>query len=107
GGDNLDLSLARLVENKLGKSLSLRQRSALRRQCTSAKERLLSDSALSSMAVFVLGEGAALVGGTLKTEILRDEVIELAFEGFLPNCRLTDRPEEPKRSGFRELGLPY
>jgi molecular chaperone DnaK (HSP70) len=107
GGDNLDLSLARLVENKLGKSLSLRQRSALRRQCTSAKERLLSDSALSSMAVVVLGEGAALVGGTLKTEILRDEVIELAFEGFLPNCRLTDRPEEPKRSGFRELGLPY
>ena len=34
-------------------------------------------------------------------------MIELTFEGFLPNCKLTDRPEEPKRSGFRELGLPY
>src|SRR5882762_11421924 len=41
GGDNLDLTLAWLVENKLGASLSIRQRSALRRQCAAAKERLL------------------------------------------------------------------
>ena len=43
GGDNLDLALATLVEERLGSRLSLAQRLALRRQCTAAKERLLSD----------------------------------------------------------------
>src|SRR6201996_264765 len=42
GGDNLDLTLAWLVETKLGASLSIRQRSGLRRQCSAAKERLLA-----------------------------------------------------------------
>jgi len=107
GGDNLDLTLARLVEAKVEKPLSLRQRSALRRQCCMAKERLLSEAALSRVEVVVLGGGTSLVGGTLKTEILREEVLKLALEGFLPDCRLTERPEEGKRSGFRELGLPY
>ena len=37
GGDNLDLTLAWLVESKLGTQLSIRQRSALRRQCAAAK----------------------------------------------------------------------
>ena len=43
GGDNLDLTLAWLVETKLGKQLSIRQRSGLRRQCSAAKEMLLCD----------------------------------------------------------------
>ena len=36
GGDNLDLTLAWLVESKLGRQLSLRQKSGLRRSCASA-----------------------------------------------------------------------
>src|SRR5579885_3518282 len=107
GGDNLDLTLAWLVEAKLGKSLSLRQRSGLRRQCASAKERLLSDPHLKSVEVTVLGGGSALVGGTLRTEILREEVLELALEGFLPMCAPDDKPKEEEKSVFRELGLPY
>jgi molecular chaperone DnaK (HSP70) len=39
GGDNLDLTIAWLVETKLGVPLSIRQRSGLRRQCTNAKEK--------------------------------------------------------------------
>ncbi len=107
GGDNLDLTLTWLVEAKLGKSLSIRQRSGLRRQCASAKEQLLSDPNLKSVEVTVLGGGSALVGGTLRTEILREEVLELALDGFLPMCELTDRPKEEEKSLFRELGLPY
>src|SRR6202166_19149 len=34
GGDNLDLTLAWLAETKIAKPLSIRQRSALRRQCS-------------------------------------------------------------------------
>src|SRR2546421_1410218 len=107
GGDNLDLTLAWLVESKLGVPLSIRQRSGLRRQCASAKEKLLSDPALASVEIIVLGGGSSLVGGTLKTEILREEVLELALDGFLPACELSDRPQEEEKSAFRELGLPY
>lgn len=107
GGDNLDLTLSWLAESKLGKTLSLRQRSALRRQCSAAKERLLSDNGPQSVEITVIGAGSSLVGGTLKTSITRDEVLELALEGFLPPCALTDKPQQDKQSVFRELGLPY
>ena len=107
GGDNLDLTLAWLVESKLNTQLSIRQRSALRRQCAAAKERMLADPNLKKVEITVLGAGSSLIGGTLKTEILREEALELALEGFLPFCNLDDKPADEKRSLFRELGLPY
>ncbi len=107
GGDNLDLTLAWLVEAKLGAQLSIRQRSALRRQCAAAKERLLADANLPKVEITVLGAGSSLIGGTLKSEILREEALELALDGFLPFCDLDEKPKEEKRSLFRELGLPY
>src|SRR5271163_2423803 len=107
GGDNLDLTLAWLVESKLGTQLSIRQRTALRRQCAAAKERMLADPKLKSVEITVLGAGSSLVGGTLKTEITREEALELTLEGFLPFCGIHDKPTEEKRSLFRELGLPY
>jgi molecular chaperone DnaK (HSP70) len=107
GGDNLDLTLAWLVESKLGTQLSIRQRTALRRQCAAAKERMLADANLKSVEITVLGAGSSLVGGTLKTEITREEALELTLEGFLPFCDIHDKPAEEKRSLFRELGLPY
>ena len=107
GGDNLDLTLAWLVEAKLQTQLSIRQRSGLRRQCAAAKERMLADPNLKSVDITVLGAGASLIGGTLKTQILREEALELTLDGFLPFCDLHDKPKEEKRSLFRELGLPY
>ncbi len=107
GGDNLDLTISWLAESKIGKTLSLRQRSALRRQCSSAKELLLSEAAPASVDVTVVGTGSSLIGGTLKTSITREEVLELALGGFLPRCELTDQPQNEKQSVFRELGLPY
>src|SRR5690348_12000282 len=107
GGDNLDLTLAWLVETKLGAQLSIRQRSGLRRQCSSAKERLLNDPTLQSVEITVLGTGSALIGKSLKTVILREEALELAMEGFLPFTERGELPKEEKRSLFRELGLPY
>ena len=54
----------------------------------------------------MLGGGSSLVGGTLKTEITREEVLELALDGFLPVCELTDKPQEDASSPYREMGLP-
>ena len=107
GGDNLDLTLSWLAESKLGRSLSLRQRSALRRQCSSAKEQMLIPGGPASAEITVVGAGSSLIGGTLKTAIARDEVLELALDGFLPPCNLSDKPQQDKQSVFRELGLPF
>ncbi|MGQ9918319.1 MAG: molecular chaperone DnaK, partial [Bryobacteraceae bacterium] len=57
--------------------------------------------------ITVLGAGTSLIGGTLKTTILREEAMELALDGFLPFCSLDEKPQEEKRSLFREAGLPY
>jgi molecular chaperone DnaK (HSP70) len=107
GGDNLDLTIAWLAETKLGKQLSIRQRSGLRRQCSAAKEILLSDDHRQSVEINILGGGSSLIGGALKTEITRAEILELALDGFLPLSPAGEKPKEEKRSLFRELGLPY
>src|SRR3954469_8908654 len=107
GGDNLDLTVSWLAESKLGKTLSLRQRSGLRRQCSAAKESLLVENGPASVEVSVAGAGSSLIGGTLRTTITRDEILELALGGFLPPVELTERPHQEKQSVFRELGLPY
>ena len=108
GGDNVDLALARRVEEKLNHPrLTVRQQQALRRQCCAAKEKLLSDPTVERAHVTVLGGGRALVGGTLTTELTRAEVEEVLAEGFLPLNARGDLPARDKRAGLRELGLPY
>jgi DNA-K related protein/Hsp70 protein len=108
GGDNVDLALARRVEAKLGnRGLGLRQRHALARQCCAAKERLLSDASLERAPINILGSGRAVVGGTLTTELTREEVEEALLDGFLPLTAADDLPARDRRTGLRELGLPY
>ncbi|HEV2764612.1 MAG TPA: Hsp70 family protein, partial [Pyrinomonadaceae bacterium] len=108
GGDNVDLALERLAEEKLGRPrLTLRQRNALRRQCCAAKERLLGDPEVERSNVTVLGGGRSLVGGALTTELTRAEVEEVLSEGFLPLSAPEDLPAADRRAGLRELGLPY
>jgi molecular chaperone DnaK (HSP70) len=108
GGDNLDLALARRVVEKLHQpKLSLRQYNALSRQCCAAKERLLGDPAPERVPIQVLGSGRAVVGGALSTELTRQEVLEALTEGFLPLTTQADFPVQEKRTGLRELGLPY
>ncbi len=108
GGDNVDLALARRIEAKLGNpNLGLRQRLALARQCCAAKERLLSDAEIERVPVSVLGSGRSVIGGTIKTELTRDEVEETLLDGFLPLTAADDLPARDRRSGLRELGLPY
>ncbi len=111
GGDNMDLALAYHVAEKLekerGKKLDAQQFGALTQQCRVAKERLLSDSAAAAHPLVILGRGAGVVGGTIRAELRRDELERLLIEGFFPRCSLADRPARPRRSGFREAGLPY
>jgi molecular chaperone DnaK (HSP70) len=108
GGDNLDLALVRHVEEKLGRpKLTLRQQQALRRQCATAKEQLLGPPPTESVTVSVLGAGTSVVGGALSTRVSREEVLSLLLDGFLPSCPPDATPATERRSGLRELGLPF
>jgi molecular chaperone DnaK (HSP70) len=108
GGDNIDLALARLVEEKMGAThLTLSQRNALRRQCSVAKEKLLADESAGNIVVTVLGAGRTVVGTTLTAVLTRDEVTKILLEGFLPITRPNDLPAREPGTGLRELGLPY
>ncbi len=106
GGDNMDLTLARLAEERLGRSLDAARFNQLVQQCRLAKERLLSGDAPESADITVLGSGRKLVGGALKTSLTRDEVRERVLEGFFPEIGADARPET-KRAGIVEFGLPY
>lgn len=111
GGDNLDLALAVQLERRLtggeDRRLTLTQRQALRRSCSAAKERLLSEPGLDRVRITILGAGRGVVGGNLTTELTREEVEAALADGFLPLTRADDLPSRDRRPGLRELGLPF
>jgi len=110
GGDNVDLALARHLEQQLaakGAKLDAMQLHALWQQCRLAKERLLaSDNKKREEPVTILGRGTGLVGGTIKTKLAADDVERLLDQGFLPDVSSNDMPQR-RKMGFAEIGLPY
>jgi molecular chaperone DnaK (HSP70) len=113
GGDNMDLALAHLVEQRLGASaegraerLSAARLSQLVQRCRVAKEQLLADHARDKVAVTLLGAGARLIGGARSVELGRDEVERLIVDGFLPLGGPDELPQR-RRAAIVEFGLPY
>ena len=110
GGDNVDLALARHLEQQLnsqGTKLDMMQLNALWQQCRLAKERLLDqDNKKREHPVTILGRGTGLVGGTIKSKLLREDVDRILGEGFLPSVSSRDMPQR-RRTGLAEIGLPY
>jgi hypothetical protein len=109
GGDNMDLTLARVSEAALvgqGERLPPARLSQLVEQCREAKELLLADKPPEQVNLSVLGAGSKLIGGTKSTALTRQRVTELIVDGFMPEVALEARPEG-RRSGFVEFGLPY
>ncbi len=107
GGDNMDLTLARTVETRLGGGrLTAGELSQLLQQCRGAKERLLAEDAPERVPVTVLGGGARLIGGARSAELSRDEVRTLLVDGFLPRVEPGERPQG-RRAAVVEFGLPY
>ncbi len=110
GGDNMDLMLAHVVARKLaaeGRQLDPWQMRALTYACRSAKENLLSDSALQAQPLVVPSRGAKLIGGSIRTELTQAEVRSSLLEGFFPEVTADTRPANRARGGLTQLGLPY
>ncbi len=111
GGDNMDLALAYTVKAKLeqdsGKRLEPWQVQALTHVCREAKEKLFNQPELASMPLAIASRGSSLIGGTLRSELTRDELNRVLVEGFLPQVSVADKPLVRPRSGLRSAGLPY
>jgi hypothetical protein len=106
----MDLAVAHAVAAKLereGHKLDAWQMRSLWHTCRGAKERLLGDPGRASEPIAVLGRGSKLIGGTLATELAREELERVLVDGFFPLCGAGERPAAARRSGMRELGLPY
>ncbi len=110
GGDNIDLALAHHVEKKLGGArLDAEQWSALRFACRTAKEKLLGEgpAAASRWPVTIAGRGSRIIGGSIQSELTREEVESIAIEGFFPRVSRGEDPQRTAKSGLQEFGLPF
>jgi hypothetical protein len=109
GGDNMDLTLARLSEPELageGQALPAARFSQLVQQCREAKEKLLGDTAPDKVSLTVLGGGSKLIGGAKSATLSAARAQEIVVDGFMPPVTLDTRPQA-RRSAFVEFGLPY
>ncbi len=110
GGDNMDLALAHVARQKLetdGKQLDRGQMAALGFACRSAKEELLGGGEATSYPIALASRGAKLIGGTLRTELTKDEVTATVAEGFFPEVPASARPAVRARAALTQLGLPF
>ncbi|MGE3820367.1 MAG: Hsp70 family protein, partial [Isosphaeraceae bacterium] len=108
GGDNIDLALAHRVEAKLGGArLDAEQWSALRYACRSAKERLLGESPPDRWPVTIAGRGSRVIGGSLKSELTLQEVVDVVVDGFFPRVGRAEEPSRGAKIGLQEFGLPF
>jgi len=110
GGDNMDLALAYTLNEKFkaaGKTLDAWQLAALTSACRVGKEALYENPKLEKHPITVPGRGSSLIGGTLKTELLREELERVLTEGFFPVTKIEDAPALARRTGLAQVGLPY
>jgi len=108
GGDNLDLALAHLAEQRFNQSKKLNAASLTKliQQTRKAKENLLSAEAPEEVKITMLGSGSKLLGGTKSIGLSKQEVHQIALDGFFPLSDFTDTPDK-RRSAVVEFGLPY
>ncbi|MBN3492740.1 Hsp70 family protein [Vibrio neptunius] len=108
GGDNLDLALAHLAESRFNQSKKLTAASLTKliQQTRKAKEDLLSMSAPEEVKITMLGSGSKLLGGTKSIGLSKQEVHQIALDGFFPLSDFSEVPDK-RRSAMVEFGLPY
>ncbi|HVZ07282.1 Hsp70 family protein [Rhodopila sp.] len=110
GGDNMDLALAYTVQSRLedaGKPLDSWQFLSLVHAASRAKITLFEDASLSSAPIAIPSRGSSLFASTIATELDRATLDQVVLDGFLARTGLEDLPQEGRRGGLQEFGLPY
>lgn len=110
GGDNMDLALAYAVRQKLlqqGRQLDQWQVLALAHGCREAKEQMLADPSITAMPLVVPSRGSSLIGGSVRTELEREELERVLLEGFFPQVEADAQPQQRMRAALTTRSLPY
>jgi len=110
GGDNMDLALAHAVSEKLAAGatqLDEWQFLALVQALRAAKESLLSNPSLQEAPVSIPSRGRKLIASTISAVLTRQDIQEIAIDGFLPLVDAGEMPVLRRAGGLRESGLPY
>jgi hypothetical protein len=110
GGDNMDLALAHTLNQQLaaaGKKLDAWQFASLTYACREGKERLFGDAKAKKFPIAIASRGSALMGGTIKTELEREQVEAILVDGFFPKVKVSEVPESARRTGLAQMALPY
>jgi molecular chaperone DnaK (HSP70) len=108
GGDNVDLALAMRAAQKLqaaGTKLDAWQLAALTFACRQIKEDP-SQLEKGPATLTIPGRGAGMLGGMIRSEMTRAELLETALL-FFPDVKADAIPQISRRAGLSSLGLPY
>jgi len=110
GGDNMDLALAYTLQAKLeaeGRSIDSWQFLALVHAASKAKIALFDDDSLTEAPIAVPSRGSSLLVRTVSTKLDRATVEQVILDGFFAKTTISDLPQEARRVGLQEFGLPY
>ena len=106
GGDNIDMAIAQIIEQKMGNKLSSTDWTSLCLRCREAKENLLKDESLQDTDIVLFGRGSSLIGGMQKTSFSKAQLDDLLDNGFF--IKLPIDVAIPKhKSALRTMNLPY
>lgn len=106
GGDNMDLSLAARVLQKLEQPITSRNLNKLLTPCQQAKERLLAENGPDELPIQFQSAGTSLFQNTKETRLTRKETQQALLDGFFPEVAKDSRPKSRKKA-LAELSLPY
>ena len=110
GGDNMDLALAYVLQTKLeteGKLPDSWQFLALVHGVSQAKIALFEDPALAEAPIAVPSRGSSLFAKLVSTALDRATLSQVVLDGFLAQTAIDELPQEARRAGLQEFGLPY
>ena len=110
GGDNMDLALAYTLQAQLeaeGKSLDSWQFLALVHAASRAKVELFDNDALTEAPIAVPSRGSSLFARTVSTNLDRATLDRVVLDGFFAKTTISDLPQETRRVGLQEFGLPF
>ena len=110
GGDNMDLTLAHAVSEKLiaaDTTLDDWQFLALIQAVRSAKETLLSNPSMQETPISIPSRGRKLIASTISAVLTRNDLQQIVVDGFFPIVGPEEMPLLRRAGGLRESGLPY
>lgn len=110
GGDNMDLALAYTLQARLegeGKPLDSWQFLALVHAASRAKISLFEDEALAEAPIAVPSRGSSLFAKMIAAALDRATLSQVILDGFFARTAIDDLPQEARRTGLQEFGLPY